>query len=476
RWSSNAPSDAFNAALQPVGQQNGMQPGNFDAAKAQLHRTVNALGSGAQQNIVCMLELYLMHRHSGLSWAGKRPVVLAPLALPPGAHGSQQQQAPAQDRNTIRTQWQPARFDQAPAAGSQSPGVLQDAQTPVSTPTHASHAAMSHPALGPGSGSNKTAAQLLKERILAMHMGAHSWPGEGAAGAAGGKAKWQGDSADQGQAPASSEQSKRLKAEPDAVTAAEEPRPSQDAAGAATLDSAAETCQTQKHGTAANGGGAADRGAQQQDARAPAAMEQPHGSQSTAAELPDAESYWAKLESMDAQPAPTDGDAAAPVQAQPPAPSLHENGADAVAPTAAIPSQQHPALDTPPEAPTANGVDARDEVEQGSNAEFDEHLKDVMKDRGDKFDDMVEHEERIRLGETGWKARYYQVQARTASPARVSQPFVHQPASPQACFEDAGLTSHSIIFLAPVPGVKCQGLEQEMEAHARMVGQQYDFT
>lgn len=35
-----------------------------------------------------------------------------------------------------------------------------------------------------------------------------------------------------------------------------------------------------------------------------------------------------------------------------------------------------------------------------------EHLKDA----NDRFDDMVQHEERIRLGEEGWKGRYYEVQ------------------------------------------------------------------
>lgn len=32
-----------------------------------------------------------------------------------------------------------------------------------------------------------------------------------------------------------------------------------------------------------------------------------------------------------------------------------------------------------------------------------------MKDKGDAFDTMIQSEEKIRLGEEGWKARYYQV-------------------------------------------------------------------
>ena len=36
-------------------------------------------------------------------------------------------------------------------------------------------------------------------------------------------------------------------------------------------------------------------------------------------------------------------------------------------------------------------------------------LQDEMKDRADCFDAMVEHEEKIRLDQAGWKERYYQV-------------------------------------------------------------------
>lgn len=96
--------------------------------------------------------------------------MLAPLALPPQAA---QQPQPAQDaqpqRNSIHTPWQHARFDQAPPPnGVHAQGILQDAQTPASTPTHATQPGMSHPALGGSTGTNKLAAQLLKERILGM--------------------------------------------------------------------------------------------------------------------------------------------------------------------------------------------------------------------------------------------------------------------------------------------------------------------
>ena len=41
---------------------------------------------------------------------------------------------------------------------------------------------------------------------------------------------------------------------------------------------------------------------------------------------------------------------------------------------------------------------------------FLHQVGDVMKEKGDLFDTMFEAEEKIRLGEEGWKERYYQVQ------------------------------------------------------------------
>jgi len=40
---------------------------------------------------------------------------------------------------------------------------------------------------------------------------------------------------------------------------------------------------------------------------------------------------------------------------------------------------------------------------------FRNQVGDVMKEKGDQFDTMFEAEEKIRLGEAGWKERYYQV-------------------------------------------------------------------
>lgn len=41
--------------------------------------------------------------------------------------------------------------------------------------------------------------------------------------------------------------------------------------------------------------------------------------------------------------------------------------------------------------------------------EFKARMTEHLKDSNDRFDDMVQHEERIRLGEDGWKGRYYEV-------------------------------------------------------------------
>ena len=40
---------------------------------------------------------------------------------------------------------------------------------------------------------------------------------------------------------------------------------------------------------------------------------------------------------------------------------------------------------------------------------FDAAMKDRLRDQGDRFEEMVAHEEDIRLGDDGWKERYYQV-------------------------------------------------------------------
>lgn len=46
---------------------------------------------------------------------------------------------------------------------------------------------------------------------------------------------------------------------------------------------------------------------------------------------------------------------------------------------------------------------------QESKDQFNHQMSERMKARGDLFDEMVVHEEKIRLGDPGWKARYYEV-------------------------------------------------------------------
>lgn len=41
--------------------------------------------------------------------------------------------------------------------------------------------------------------------------------------------------------------------------------------------------------------------------------------------------------------------------------------------------------------------------------QFDAEMKERLRANVDRFEEMVEHEEGIRLGEVGWKERYYKV-------------------------------------------------------------------
>lgn len=55
-------------------------------------------------------------------------------------------------------------------------------------------------------------------------------------------------------------------------------------------------------------------------------------------------------------------------------------------------------------------------MESGSDApgskqveDFAQAMSERLKGKGDMFDEMVVHEESIRLGEEGWRTRYYEV-------------------------------------------------------------------
>ena len=45
---------------------------------------------------------------------------------------------------------------------------------------------------------------------------------------------------------------------------------------------------------------------------------------------------------------------------------------------------------------------------------FDQAIKDQQREQGDRFEEMVKHEEGIRLGDEGWRERYYQVRLWTS--------------------------------------------------------------
>lgn len=45
---------------------------------------------------------------------------------------------------------------------------------------------------------------------------------------------------------------------------------------------------------------------------------------------------------------------------------------------------------------------------QDAVEEFKNKLKEQVKEKADMFDEMIEHEERLRLGDAGWKERYYE--------------------------------------------------------------------
>lgn len=79
------------------------------------------------------------------------------------------------------------------------------------------------------------------------------------------------------------------------------------------------------------------------------------------------------------------------------------------------------------EAEAEEKVAADAEEAMAKSAEAADRLKTElaanMKEKGDAFDSMIESEGKIRLGEDGWKARYYQVSTRThATCTRVRLP------------------------------------------------------
>lgn len=66
----------------------------------------------------------------------------------------------------------------------------------------------------------------------------------------------------------------------------------------------------------------------------------------------------------------------------------------------------------PEEILTGAALAAAQAESKAAQERFAEELKARSKAAADMFDEMVVHEERIRLDEPGWKGRYYEVGAR----------------------------------------------------------------
>jgi hypothetical protein len=65
--------------------------------------------------------------------------------------------------------------------------------------------------------------------------------------------------------------------------------------------------------------------------------------------------------------------------------------------------------DLPEEILTGAALAAAQAESKAAQERFAEELKARSKEAADMFDEMVVHEERIRLGDPGWKGRYYEV-------------------------------------------------------------------
>ena len=132
------------------------------------------------------------------------------------------------------------------------------------------------------------------------------------------------------------------------------------------------------------------------------------------------------------------------------------NGVAHASPESSTPSQLDSVLDTPAEAPSV--ADVVPEGDSKEIEEFAETMKEIMKDKGDMFDSMVVNEEKIRLGETGWKARYYQV----CSPCMCA--WVLQDLSCRCC---ASLSTghHGLERLRPVVWLEAQEAQHDNHVH-----------
>ena len=81
-------------------------------------------------------------------------------------------------------------------------------------------------------------------------------------------------------------------------------------------------------------------------------------------------------------------------------------------------------------------------AEAQDDGQLKETLEAAAKERADMFESMYESEQKIRLGEAGWKARYYEVRALACQP-------VVKPAD-----SDPGACASPPVALRPTVGMR----------------------
>eukprot|EP00879_Flechtneria_rotunda_P006001 GHRR01006312.1.p1 GENE.GHRR01006312.1~~GHRR01006312.1.p1 ORF type:complete len:847 (+),score=333.75 GHRR01006312.1:449-2989(+) len=74
----------------------------------------------------------------------------------------------------------------------------------------------------------------------------------------------------------------------------------------------------------------------------------------------------------------------------------------------APPTAEDAALNHPIKKPLESDGQPLEAADATALAEFKEHIEDLMKSKSDRLEESAEQEQKIRLGEAGWKARYYQ--------------------------------------------------------------------
>ncbi|KAL4452283.1 hypothetical protein ABPG75_007945 [Micractinium tetrahymenae] len=304
------------------------------------------------------------NRGFNAKWNARAPSrEVADQATAVAAHlGKSARLSDALKRPTIPLTLGPARpMEQAEGAGA-----------PVNAPVN-----------GAAPASNKSAAQLLKERIMA---GAKRQPGDQGgkqeeAAAAPEAAKME-EAAEGGAeaAGASPAKKKRRSAGGSAVPVAAEA--SDPAAAAAEVEAEAAEVNAELEAAAAGAGGSQPKpeGGEEVKVEDGAAA----GAEGEGEAKPDAAALWDQLETKEE-----------PVEEEEEEAPLVDDEAEAEEELEELVKEA--GIDPAVAAKNARLVE-----------EFKAKMKEDMKDKADMFDQMVEHEEKIRLGEAGWRERYYE--------------------------------------------------------------------